>query len=501
MLLTALESLLTQIPNRDEIVSWFVYDPKYPLLFSSGLFLGFFLVFYLIYIFTRNHRAFRTVYVILFSLFYYYKAGGEFVLLLVFSAVINYILSETMDLSRKQFKRKLILTFTVLLNLSVLAYYKYTNFFIDNINTWFGESIPLQNIILPIGISFYTFQAISYSVDLYRKQLRPARNVFDFAFYLCFFPQLVAGPIVRAKSFLPQALRKINLTKQEAGFALFLIISGLIKKTVISDYISINFVDRVFSNPLVYTPFESLMAAYGYTLQIFCDFSGYSDMAIGIALLMGFKLPENFRTPYKSTSVTEFWKRWHISLSSWLRDYLYIPLGGNRKGKFRTYLNLFLTMLIGGLWHGAAWKYIIWGALHGGALVVERFFKQWIRLPEKNILVNFICALLTFHFVVFCWIFFKADSYETAVSMINHISTIDYAPDEWLVILEAYRNVFIVILIGYAMHFTPNKVVNTIQSGFEKLPFWGKAIIVGFVFWLVYVTASSEPQPFIYFQF
>lgn len=500
MLSTYLEPILSYF-TPDLVTSWFKYDPKNPMLFSSALFLGFFLVFYFIYIFTRNYKHFRTGYVILFSLFYYYKAGGEYVILLVFSALINYILSETMDLSRKKVTRKLVLSFTVILNLGVLAYYKYTNFFIDNINTVFHKDFLPQHIMLPIGISFFTFQAISYSVDLYHKKLRPAANVFDFAFYLCFFPQLVAGPIVRAKDFLPQALRKITLSKEDASFALFLIISGLIKKSVISDFISINFVDRIFSSPLTYTPFESLMAAYGYTLQIFCDFSGYSDMAIGIALLMGFKLPENFHTPYKSTSVTEFWKRWHISLSSWLRDYLYIPLGGNRKGKIRTYINLFLTMLIGGLWHGAAWKYIAWGALHGAALAVERLCKQFFKLPEKNILVNLICGILTFHFVTFCWIFFKADSYQTAIDLITNISHLEFIPEEWLVIIDGYRNVFIVIAIGYMLHFVPEKFTKLVQTGFEKLPFIGKAIIIGIVFWLVYVTASSETQPFIYFQF
>lgn len=500
MLSTYLEPILSYL-TPDTIVSWFKYDPKNPLLFNSSLFLGFFLIFYIIYIFTRNYKHFRTGYVILFSLFYYYKAGGEYVILLIFSALINYILSETMDLTRKKATRKLLLTLTVLLNLGVLAYYKYTNFFIDNINTLLHKDLLPQHIILPIGISFFTFQAISYSIDLYNKKLRPASNVFDFAFYLCFFPQLVAGPIVRAKDFLPQALRRITLSKEDANFALFLIISGLIKKAVICDYISINFVDRIFSSPLSYTPFESLMAAYGYTLQIFCDFSGYSDMAIGIALLMGFKLPENFRTPYKSTSVTEFWKRWHISLSSWLKDYLYIPLGGNRKGKIRTYINLFITMLIGGLWHGAAWKYIVWGALHGGALAIERLCRQFFKLPEKNIAINLVCGILTFHFVTLCWIFFKADSFQTAIDLITNIGYLEFAPDEWLVILDGYSNVFMVIAIGYMLHFVPERLTQMVRKGFETLPLVGKAVVIGTVFWLVYMTASSEPQPFIYFQF
>ncbi len=485
----------------DQVRSWFEYNPSNPLLFSTNLFLGFFLVFYFVYLLTRKHTHFRTVYVILFSTFFYYKAGGNYFILLLLSAVINYYLSMVMDTSQTKTIRKLMLTLTVVLNLAVLAYYKYTNFFIDNLNGLFHQNFQLQHIILPIGISFFTFQAISYAVDLYREELKPAKNVLDFTFYLTFFPELLAGPIVRAKSFLPQMYREISLSKKDAGLALFLIISGLIKKCVISDYISMNFVDRIFDNPLSYSPFETLMATYGYALQIFCDFSGYSDMAIGIALLMGFKLPENFRTPYKSLSVTEFWRRWHISLSSWLRDYLYIPLGGNRKGKFRTYLNLFLTMLIGGLWHGAAWKYIIWGALHGGALTVERFFKQFVKLPEKNIWVNLICGLLTFHFIAFCWIFFRASDFNVAKSVLENISHLEYNPTAWLTVIQGYRNVFILILAGFILHFTPKRISDFVETSFLKLPFIGRAIIVGGVFWLVYATASSGTQPFIYFQF
>lgn len=498
-MLTYLESLFSFTP--DQIRSWFEYDPGNPLLFSTSLFLGFFLAFYLVYILTRKYAHLRTVYVVLFSLFFYYKAGGEYFILLLLSAIFNYTFPAMMNSCRKKLQRKSMLTVIVVVNLLLLAYFKYTNFFILNFNNLFHDNLALQNIVLPVGISFYTFQALNYSIDLYRRELEPAKNVLDFTFYLTFFPQLLAGPIIRAKNFLPQMYREITLSNKEAGFALFLIIMGLVKKSVISDYISLNFVDRIFDSPLSYTPFETLMAAYGYTLQIYCDFSGYSDMAIGLALLMGFKLPENFRTPYKSLSVTEFWRRWHISLSSWLRDYLYIPLGGNRKGNDRTNLNLFLTMLIGGLWHGAAWKYIIWGALHGGALVVERLFRQFVKLPEKNILVNFVCWAITFHFVAFCWIFFKASDFKVAISVLENISRLEYNPEAWLTVIQGYRNVFILIFIGFMLHFTPKRLCDMVEMCFINLPYIGKAIVIGLVFWLVYATASSETQPFIYFQF
>lgn len=483
-----------------QILSWFVYDSENPLLFNSGLFLGLFLVFYLIYIATKKFVYFRIGYVLLFSLFFYYKAGGMFFVLLIASCLVNYGITKAMSITNRKGERKSYLVFLIILNLFILGYYKYTYFILENVNLLLSQKISFQSIILPIGISFYTFQAISYAVDLYKKDIEPAKSIFDFSFYLCFFPQLVAGPIVRAKEFIPQIRKKVTLSQEEASAALFLIMMGLLKKAVISDYISLNFVDRIFDNPLNYTSFENLLAVYGYALQIYCDFSGYSDMAIGIALLMGFTLPINFNSPYKSQSTAEFWRRWHISLSTWLRDYLYIPMGGNRKGKFRTYLNLWLTMLIGGLWHGAAWKFIIWGGLHGSALALERGLKQYIKVPQ-NFATTIICTFLTFHFVAFCWIFFRASSFENAFEVISQVSSISFEMNDWLTIIEAYKNVFILIAIGFILHFLPEKLADIIKLGFQKTPLIGKSIILGFVFWLVFSTASSGPQPFIYFQF
>ena len=485
-----------------DIASWFVYNPNHPLLFNSPLFLGLFLIFYIIYVSTKSQKLelFRKIYLIVFSLFFYYKAGGNYYILLVICAVVTHLLSKKMYDLEKQSSRKLLLALIVIANLGMLSYYKYTNFLIDNINAIFHGDLSFQNIILPIGISFFVFEAISYAVDLYRREMEPAKSTLDFCFYISFFPKLVAGPIIRAKDFLPQMYKKLHLTKEEASSAIFLILIGLIKKAVISDYISTNFVDRVFDSPMSYTAFENLMAVYGYTLQIYCDFSGYSDMAIGLSLLMGFKIPPNFLTPYKSQSITEFWRRWHISLSSWLRDYLYISLGGNRKGKVRTYVNLFLTMLIGGLWHGASWKFVMWGGLHGGILVVERFFKQFIKVPD-NRLTRIVCIILTFHFVAFCWIFFRAGSFELAADVILNIGNLTFAPHEWLVIIEGYKNVFILIAIGYILHFLPEKFVNSVKAGFNNTPLVLKAGMAGLIFWLIYATMSSGPQPFIYFQF
>jgi len=488
--------------TMQQIEGWFTFNPKEPILFNTALFLGMFLIFYPIYIFTTKAKTFhfRNLYVFAFSLFFYYKSSGVYFVLLLFSGVVDYNLAKLLYEEILEGYRKFYLVLSVILNLCFLGYFKYTNFLIDNYNGVFDGNIPFHKIILPVGISFYTFQSMSYIIDIYRRELKPTKNILDYMFFVSFFPQLVAGPIVRASEFIPQIYKKLNLTREDVNAALFLIIGGLIKKTFISDYISLNFVDRVFDSPNSYTSFENLMASYGYAIQIYCDFSGYSDMAIGIALLMGFKLSVNFRTPYKSASITEFWRRWHISLSTWLRDYLYISLGGNRKGKFRMYVNLFLTMLLGGLWHGASWKFVIWGVLHGLALVVERFFKDYIRLP-KNKVTWFISVILTFHFVVFCWIFFRAKDFSTAFEVINNIGNLQFHVNEWKTIALGYQNVFIVMLIGFAWHFLPEKVIGFMKAAFDRCPIVIKAMILALAFWVVYATSTSGPQPFIYFQF
>lgn len=493
---------LENVGNIDlaTIKNWFLFNPKQPLLFNSAIFLGFFLVFYIIYILSRKTHYFRITYVVLFSLFFYYKSSGIYFGLLIFSSVVDYVLSRLIYEEAKQGYRKFYMILSLLINLGMLAYFKYTNFFIDNYNTLFSGNMKFEDIVLPVGISFYTFQTLSYTIDVYRRELEPTKSFMDFLFFVSFFPQLVAGPIVRASDFIPQIYEKLKLTKEDFNRALFLIIGGLLKKAVISDYISSNFVDRVFDAPNSYTAFENLMASYGYAIQIYCDFSGYSDIAIGLALLMGFWLPDNFRTPYQSASITEFWRRWHISLSSWLRDYLYISLGGNRKGKIRTYFNLFMTMLLGGLWHGASWKFVVWGVLHGLALVVEKFFGQFIKLP-KNVFVRTIQVILTFHFVVFCWLFFRAKDFTTAFQIADNITKLTFNLEQWQTIILGYKNVFLLIAIGVVWHFVPVKTLAGMQKTFSTLPLVAKAVLLGLIYWVVYATASADTQPFIYFQF
>lgn len=541
----------------EQAKSWFIYNPEEKLLFNTGLFLGLFLVFYFVYAFLRKTFYLRLTYVILFSLFFYYKSSGIYFLLLLLSSVVDYGLSQIIYKTTKDSTKKIYLVISVILNLGLLGYFKYMNFMIVTFNDMFHGNYQLHDVFLPVGISFYTFQSMSYIIEIYREEIKPTKNYIEYLFFVSFFPQLVAGPIVRAKDFLPQIYQKLNLTKQDVNNALFLIIGGLIKKTVISNYISINFVDRVFDTPMNYTSFENLMASYGYAIQIYCDFSGYSDMAIGIALLLGFKLPANFRTPYKSTSITDFWRRWHISLSTWLKDFLYISIGGNREGTFAGFLfpslfffglllwgisnvaesyiplgiaigaivlfsltfllskkrhqtlvtnfNLFTTMLLGGLWHGAGAQFIVWGALHGLALAVHKIFMEFFPSKKEdkgpNFLWKFFSILITFHFVVFCWIFFRARDFETAIQVINNIGQLTFEPEHWQAIVIGYKNVFLLMLFGYVWHFLPEVITSKMKFVFDKTPLIGKAIILGFVYWIVYATAVAGSQPFIYFQF
>ncbi|WP_454936699.1 MBOAT family O-acyltransferase [Capnocytophaga leadbetteri] len=545
--------------TTEQIKQWFTFDAQHPMLFNSSLFLGLFLVFYCVYIITKKYAHFRTVYVTLFSLFFYYKAGGNYFVLLILSSLLDYYFAGRIHRSHNPATRKLFLAISMVTNLGILGYFKYTNFLIDSFNAVLQSNFALQDIFLPVGISFYTFQTMSYTIDVYRREIEPARSFLDFAFFVCFFPQLVAGPIVRAKDFIPQIYQKIQLSKEETSLSLFLIIGGLLKKAVISDYISLNFVDRVFDAPNSYTAIENLMAVYGYTLQIYCDFSGYSDMAIGLALLMGFTLPVNFRTPYQSKNITEFWRRWHISLSTWLKDYLYFSVGGNRSGTFwgyffptlffgatlawainirthtmlplyitcgaiglfvlailvskdrkksvRSHFNQMTTMLLGGLWHGANLRFIIWGALHGLALAIHKTFAEYFPTATdgKRSVISRITSplflLITFHFVAFCWIFFRSRDFDIALTIIHNIGELSSDWQQWHTIIMGYKNVFLLMAIGYIWHFFPQNMNEQLKNFFGSMPILFKAVIIALTFWVVYATASSGAQPFIYFQF
>ena len=495
----------------------FTYQPESPMMFSTGLFLFVFIGFYVIYNSLHNRQRTRIIYVILFSLFFYYKTSGIWLLLLIFTATSDFFIGNMMSETKNKLNRKLWITLSICINLGMLAYFKYTNFLYElAINFWHSvggltnEQIlkdltytPLD-IFLPIGISFFTFQSLSYTIDIYRNQIQPVRSWTDYLFYVSFFPGLVAGPIVRAKDFIPQIYKKPTLLYNNMGEALYLIICELFIKCVISDYISVNFVDRVFDAPTLYTGVENLMGVYGYALQIYCDFSGYSDMAIGIALLLGFRFNINFNSPYQSATITEFWRRWHISLSTWLRDYLYIPLGGNRKGKYRTYINLIITMLLGGLWHGAALRFILWGAIHGVALAIHKLFITIFGLKASGedmpLGQRVISTIFTFHIICLAWIFFRADTMVKAVEMLTQIFT-QFKPEVFMQFVTGYRMIFILMITGYIIHFMPKKVDSTLQQAVIRMPLLGKALLLCAAIFIVIQMKSADIVPFIYFQF
>ena len=481
------------------IWAMFKYDPEAPMLFSSGVFWVLFLIFLPIYGFLKKRKMQMTFFVVAFSLYFYYKSSGFFFLMLIATSLIDWLISKWMVRLSDRSLRLSLMWFSIILSLSILGYFKYANFFLWNWNLMVEENFQPLDIILPVGISFYTFQSISYVVDVYKRKIKPTRTWLDYIFFLSFFPALVAGPIVRADYFLPQLKNNATASKEDIWGGMWLILVGVVKKALIADYIS-QFNDLIFNQPDLYTGVQSLMGVLGYTMQIYCDFSGYSDMAIGLALMMGFKLGINFDSPYQSKNLTEFWRRWHISLSSWLRDYVYIPLGGNRKGVFRTYLNNFLTMLIGGLWHGAAWKFIFWGGMHGVGLALHKACKPILAKIPDNPFTVFIFWLLTFVYVSFLWVFFRAASFEDSLMIISNIFVdFDLRQLPQFISMRALWCMMMLALI--VMHFVPQHWSNRVQNSFIKAPWAVKFIVLIGAVQLVVEFMSEEVQPFIYFQF
>jgi alginate O-acetyltransferase complex protein AlgI len=497
----------------------FLYHPEKPLLFTQLFFWVFYFIVLLIYSGIYRQRAVRNAFLFGASLFFYWKTSGLFFLILVFSTFSDYYLGHLIHRAGKKGWKKFGVALSVVINLFMLSYFKYTYLFVDTVNSLFNLDLTVVNhlalwsnrltgshfdvsmILLPAGISFYTFQTISYTVDVYRGKVDPVRHILDFGFYVSFFPQLVAGPIVRASEFIPQLYKRYSLSMQEFGYALFLILKGLFKKIFIGDYIALNFIDRVFAHPTGFSGFENLMALFGYSLQVYVDFSGYTDIAIGVALLLGFRLPKNFNSPYKATSVGNFWKRWHISLSSWLRDYLYIPLGGNRKGRIMTDVNLMITMLLGGLWHGASWQFMVWGGLNGLGIVIYKLWKK-ISPYEKSRhwAVRFWKILNTFLFITFTRIWFRSESMEKANQLIRqvvHEFNASIIPE----VLWSYRLVFGIMALGYFTHWVPERWKLALLNGFIRTPVWAKVFITVVVIFIIYQSWSADLQPFIYFQF
>lgn len=543
----------------------FSFTEGKPLLFTQLFFWGFFGVVLFFYTFVYKKIAMRNLYLLLVSFFFYFKTSGVFLILLIFTICSDYNWGKLIYNAKRKRDKKIFMGISVTINLLLLSYFKYAYFFTDSCNqlfntdieffnhfshftnTFFGTHFSVDKLILPVGISFFTFQSISYTVDLYRGNVTPVKNIFDYGFFVCFFPHLVAGPIVKAHDFVYQIYLPYDLKRKEFGMAVFWILNGLAKK-ILADYIAVNFIDRVFDSPNYYSGVEVVLGTLGYSLQIYADFSGYTDIAIGIALLLGFRLKTNFNSPYKAQSTSEFWKRWHISLSSWLQEYLYIPLGGNREGTIGSYIaisilsivlvmltgklwlllilfliaiafalisyfsagfrksintniNLMVTMLLGGLWHGSSWLFIIWGGLNGLGLVIH---KLWLKVsPFKNsnsFMVKASMVLITLLFISFTRIFFRSDTMDTVVLLFDRLYN-HFGIELTFKILQGYAGVLSLILLGYLIHWIPTSYKEKYRSWFANLSYPYMAMVIVVVVFALYQLMSDEMQPFIYFQF
>ncbi len=467
------------------------------MLFPTLAFGVFFLFVYFTSWSLDRENGRRKLFLLLASWFFYAQWDWRFVALLIASAVLNWGVAVLIDRSDEQRRRKWLVGLGVAANLLILGFFKYYGFFVEqagDLLSRFGweRDLPLLQIVLPVGISFFTFQGISYVVDVHRGKTPVARSLLDVMLLMSFFPHLVAGPIVRASDLLPQFERAPRLTREMATHGLLLIGWGLFKKTVIASELSVRLVDPVFFDPASYGTWDLMAAVYGYAVQIYCDFSAYSDMAIGIAALLGYSFPRNFDQPYRAKSMQDFWRRWHISLSSWLRDYLYVPLGGGRRGLARSCLNVFITMLLGGLWHGAAWTFVAWGALHGGVQVVERLGRS--ALGDRKGPPAWLGILVTFHIVCLGWILFRAETFPMAMEVLAGLGRLEPAT-----LVTPFLTVLIVG--GLAMHWLPPRAAEGIATWMKPAPSLTMGLLVGAAILLVEAVRPDGVAPFIYFQF
>lgn len=483
------------------ILRLFAHDPSSPLLFNSGVFFLCFTIFLIGLLLVLDRRRLKLLYVLLFSLFYYYKCNGVFLSVLLVTTVLDFGIARQLAKTEKTGARKGWVALSVLTNLSILGYFKYTNFFLGSFAAAMGDSYTPLSIFLPIGISFYTFQSIAYVVDVYREELEPTESLLEYAFFLSFFPQIVAGPIVRAKTFFPQIRApRSAIDPERMRSGMFLVLRGLAKKALIADFVGV-YADLVFKQPTAYAAPEVWLGVYGYAVQIYFDFSGYSDMAVGMAKMVGFDLPENFRVPYRATNITNFWQRWHITLSQWLRDYLYIPLGGNRGGALRRYRNLMLTMLFGGLWHGASWSFVAWGGMHGVALCAHKLWRDRMGEPSSATLSRGLAWFGTFHFVAAAWIFFRAPTFASAGEVFAKLASGWPTAAELAVIVDVRADVIFAVGLGLLVSHVPPDWSPRFERRFVRAPFVARlALFLVFVQGAVQL-ASRDVQPFIYFQF
>ena len=480
--------------------------PGHEMLFNTLAYARFFAVVFVVGWLLARFRAARMGFLLAASYAFYAGWNWRYLPLIFASSTIDFLLALQIDAEQDHARRRRWLVVTVVSNLGLLGFFKYWNFALSTAEAVaqragapaHGLSPLYLGLALPVGISFYTFESMSYVIDVYRRDLPACRSYPQYLLFVAFFPHLVAGPIVRPGNLLPQLAALPALTATMGSEGLFLIATGLLKKLAIGDYLALNLVDRVFDRTTSFSGLETLFGVYGYAFQIYCDFSGYTDIAIGSALLLGIRLNENFRSPYQATDLQEFWHRWHISLSTWLRDYLYIPLGGSKGAPWKTYRNLMLTMLLGGLWHGASFTFVFWGFLHGAALAATRAFQ---RLGGRRAAratpfwARAVFAVLTFHFVCFAWVFFRASSFGKALQVLRQIGTLStFHPN-----LPA--SLLAVMALALATHLVPHASFDRLKAGFARLPALGQALCLFAAAVALHEAAGQAALPFVYFQF
>ena len=490
------------------------------MLFNSIEFIIFFIV-VLATVSAVKNRKFQHVFLLIASYFFFYYTSNYLVTLLIISTLLDYYLGNKIWNENNITKKKILLSLSLAGNLGLLGFFKYADFAIAQFNIMgnyfdLGSEIPFLNLILPIGISFYTFQTISYTVDVYRGHLEPSKSFREFALFVAFFPQLVAGPIVRAKDFLPQLrekldnfsngiqLRQIIIHNNNLKLGITIMAFGFFKKMFFADNIA-PLADTILSNPIGLESFTIMLGTIAFGVQIYCDFSGYSDIAIGAALILGFKIPINFNKPYFATSPSDFWRRWHISLSTWLRDYLYIPLGGNKKSSSRTYLNLLTVMFLGGLWHGASWNFVIWGLLHGAYLAIHKIISD--KFPNlkihpffKSKIGKIISIAITQYFVFLAWIPFRVPDIDGALYAINKFLFLDFLYTETFQIIITNRTPIIILILFFVFNFISYSKPNLWQKISDlKTGYWFLFLTITMLFILLFY--DGNPENFIYFRF
>jgi alginate O-acetyltransferase complex protein AlgI len=486
------------------------------MLFNSALYgvflLGTFAVFWLLH----AHRLPRAVFLVVASYaFYFYgtwdAATSETVpfgpigwsvlcLGIIFvGSTLDYWIGRALARTESPGRRKALLLVSVVYYLGVLSIFKYFDFAVDSFASLLAmvgvhANVTHLRLVLPFGISFFTFETMSYTIDVDRRELEPADRYLDYLLFVAFFPHLVAGPIVRPRQMLPQLKAPPVADPDMQARGLWLIATGLGKKIIIGDTLAVNLVNRAFGNPERFSSVELAVAVYAYAIEIYCDFSGYTDVAIGSALLFGYRLPENFNAPYLARNLQDFWHRWHISLSTWLRDYLYVPLGGSRKGTVRTYVNLMITMLLGGLWHGASWTFVIWGALHGAGLAATRMWQR-ARGAGRSGAGQIVSTFLTFQFVCFAWVFFRAPTFSHATLILHRIARATGGA------ANVSPRVVLVLALGFLLHGVPNRWQDGLRERFVRSPALAQGLLLALAAYALHLAAGAKAEPFVYGQF